>query len=481
MAAVLDDADAAEARATLEAGRAHGTSARSGAGTVTADDDNTTILCDAAGGAFAVSLAAAAALGDGFRVTVKKTDPSANAVTVAAAGAETIDGARAFALGRPREEVELVCDGSAFHVRSHFRSGGEAAGSSNLVVNGAMRVAQRGTRAADVGGDQYGYHTVDRFAVNVKGGAGARVAMSRESAGGPDGEFPCWTKFDCTTAEAAVGAGELWAFSTRLEARDLRHLAWGGAAARTLSLSFWMRSPKAGAHCVSLYQPDGGRSFVREFAAAAADAWEFHTVAFPGDAGGTIDDDSGAGLQLSWPFLAGSGFQAPADAWAAGEDYATAGQQNLLDAAGNAVGIAGVQLAAGAAAPPFQHLAYGEELRRCDRYYQRIRFGSNDSFAGIGVRDGANRQRFHMQIPGFRPAMRASPSLGYSKLSDFRLGRGGSSSLPLTSLTVPGGDAVVSDSMTLVADVANNQSIQTGALAVLHSAADPWLEFDAEL
>lgn len=242
----------------------------------------------------------------------------------------------------------------------------------NVIINGDMPVAQRGTSFTGVGASATEY-TLDRFLVYTQGSPQARATVTQES--GVFTGFGSSAKIDCTTAEAAVAATELWSWQTRLEAQDLQHYEYGGAGAKTLALTFSIKSPKSGIHCVALFQPDGSRSFVREFTVVAADTEETITVTFPGDASGTINNDTGEGLRVTWPLVAGSDFQVAADAWAAGEDYATSNQQNLLDNVANNFEITGIQLEVGGSATDFERRAFAQELALAQRYYQRLGHG----------------------------------------------------------------------------------------------------------
>ena len=135
---------------------------------------------------------------------------------------------------------------------------------------------------------------------------------------------------------------------------------------------------------MALRQPDGSRSYVREFTVASADTWEKHTVTFAGDASGTINNDTGAGLSVVWPLVAGSDFQVTADQWAAGSDYATSNQQNLLDNTANNIYITGVQLEVGSVVTDFEDEDISITQFKCDRYYQRYDFPTSNKHIGLG-------------------------------------------------------------------------------------------------
>lgn len=98
---------------------AEDTTVKTSAYTVTTADNQSTILCGATSAAFTVTLPAAATAGDGFVVTIKKTDPSTNAVTIEGSGSELIDGASTFTVSLLGQAVTLICDGSNWRIKSN--------------------------------------------------------------------------------------------------------------------------------------------------------------------------------------------------------------------------------------------------------------------------------------------------------------------------------------------------------------------------
>jgi hypothetical protein len=292
-----------------------------------------------------------------------------------------------------------------------WRYGSNPTTAKNLIRNGAMTVAQRGSVNAGAGSGGSAYTQCDRWYYHERGGTeGAAVTLTQDTDVPAGQGFAYSLKCDVTTAEAAVAAGEMQGLQTRLEAQDLQHLIYGNAAAKTVALSFWMKSPKSGTHCVGLYQPDGTRSYVREFTVASADTWELHTVTFPGDASGTINNDAGEGLRLTFALTAGSTYQVSADAWAAGEDYGTSNQQNLLDNTANNIYITGVQLEVGSVATDFEHEDIGTTLAKCQRYLISVgenAYGPALAYGHAAVRGGETIFDVTVQHPVY---MRAAPT-----------------------------------------------------------------------
>jgi len=252
----------------------------------------------------------------------------------------------------------------------------------NLIINGAMTVAARGTQTGQ--GDTGAYTAVDRYVWRVEGSTQGRVTTSQDTDVPSGKDFGFSLKVDCTTAESAVAADEAIVLQQRIEAQNLQHLRYGDASAKTVMVSFWVKSPKNGTHCVGLYSQDGNRHYVKEYTVGAADTWEYKTVTFPGDASGTINNDTGRGLDISWPLVAGGNHQVTADTWASGEDWATSNQQNLLDNTANNFYITGVQLEVGSVATDFEHEDISITQFKCDRFYQRYDFPTNGKHIGIG-------------------------------------------------------------------------------------------------
>jgi hypothetical protein len=295
-----------------------------------------------------------------------------------------------------------------------WRYGSNPTTAKNITRNGAMTVAQRGTLTGQGGANQT-YTAVDGWASFwYQGTEQGRFTTSQDTDVPAGSGFGYSLKIDCTTAEAAVGADEAIILNQPIEAQNLQHLDYGAAGAKTLTLSFWWKSPKTGIQCVQLHQTDAGRGYVREFTVASADTWEFFTVTFPGDASGTINNDTGSGLQLRFPLFAGTNRQMSADAWTATTtDYATNNQQNLLDNTANNIYLTGVQLEVGSVATDFEHEDIGVTLRRCQRYLLSVGDNAYGPALAYGpcVAGGSSGLTTAFDCTLFYPVtMRASPT-----------------------------------------------------------------------
>jgi len=247
----------------------------------------------------------------------------------------------------------------------------------NIIINGSHEVAQR-TAAVTGMGASNGYTQVDMWHIITSGTAG-RVTGSQVAGPLAATGHAKAVKIDVTTADSSVASGDIMSLRTSVEAQNLQQLQWGVATAKSVTVSFWMKSPKSGTHCVSIYQEDDGRFFIKEFTIASADTYEYFAITFPGDTGGTIDTNNGAGIRIDWPLICGSGEAGSADAWTSGGKFATSNQQNLLDNTANNVELAGVQLELGTVATDFEHEPISVTLAKCQRYFWQQAF-PNDKY-----------------------------------------------------------------------------------------------------
>ena len=259
-------------------------------------------------------------------------------------------------------------------------------GNRNLIINGAMQCYQRGSYTiTTTGSPEYG--GPDRFHMWSYTSTEQVVGDVTQSTDVPSGNgFGYSRKFDVTTAESAVAAGEALLIGQLIEAQNLQHLEYGTSSAKDVTMSFWIKSTKTGTYCFFINQEDGSRIYVKEYTVDASDTWEKKIITIPGDASGTINNDNGRGLWCGWVLMAGTDRHGTANEWrATGADYATSNQVNAVDSASNNIYLTGVQLEVGDTATDFEHRTFADELAKCFRYYQKFE-GSN-----AGVMNHHNR------------------------------------------------------------------------------------------
>jgi len=241
----------------------------------------------------------------------------------------------------------------------------------NLIINGDMSIAQRGTSSTGI--TSAGYYTVDRYRLGISNLGGWTIAQSTVV---PTGQgFAKSLKMDCTTADASPASGDECAINIRLEGQNLQSIKKGTSNAQSLTLSFWVRSAITGTFIAELDDRDNTRSCSQSYTISSADTWEKKTLTFPADTTGTFDNDNARSLQLNFWLGAGTDFTSGtlATAWESRTSANRAvGQVNLASSTGQDWYITGVQLEVGTTASDFEFLPFDVNLQRCQRYYQAL-------------------------------------------------------------------------------------------------------------
>jgi len=280
----------------------------------------------------------------------------------------------------------------------------------NLIINGDMSIAQRGTSVTGIGASD-GYFTVDRFQYTREGSPSARFTQSQSTVV-PSGQgFASSIKMDCTTAQGSLSSGDGFNIQHKIEGQNLQLLKYGTSSAVTLTLSFWVRATKTGTNIVWIYQNDDARSQAQAYTISSADTWEKKTLTFSADTTGVIDNNNGEGFRISWWLGAGTNFQSGslATTWQSHSSAIIAvGQVNHADNTANDFYLTGVQLEVGTSASDFEFLPYDVNKNRCDRYYKNL--DSNDFRLYTTALDGNTSDRLGGTL-GFTTEMRTSPSV----------------------------------------------------------------------
>ena len=280
---------------------------------------------------------------------------------------------------------------------------------SNIVINGAMNVAQRGTSETGVGASD-GYFTVDRFKIDVDATSAGRLTMS-QTADGPSGFANC-IKLDCTTADTSIAAGERLILRHIIEGQDLQQLKKGTSDAESFTISFYVKGNAAATYSLSLYDGDNGRTISQTFSVTTS--WNRIELTFAGDTTGAFGDDNGASLFLDIFLHAGSSYTSGTlgTSWASNDNATRAvGISSFFDSTDREFFITGYQMEVGSTATDFEHRSFGEELIRCQRYTYVIA-GDDDDMTGImGYGESASNARFPFVYPVI---MRTSPSFTLS-------------------------------------------------------------------
>jgi len=255
-----------------------------------------------------------------------------------------------------------------------------SAGRKNLLYNGAMMINQRGTQS----GITSGTYTLDRWTLSDGTGGTFQVSQSTNV---PDG-FQNAFLFETTTADTSLSGGTQYVNITqKLEGQDVKQLAYGTANAKPVTLSFWVKSSKAGQFASEL-EISGGVN-VQPWTVNQVDTWEYKTVTFEGNTSTAITPTTSTGMWvvLCW-LAAGDGISGPnfQSGWRALNQTERLPENipNMADSTSNIMRFTGVQLEVGKVATPFEHRSYGEELALCQRYCYVIGHPSQVIYLGTG-------------------------------------------------------------------------------------------------
>ena len=249
-------------------------------------------------------------------------------------------------------------------------------GRRNLVINGAMLVAQRATTKAAVVDS---YNCLDRM-YTYKSHDG--VVEESQSTDTPNSDFYYSLKHRVTTADTSIASGQYHAINQRLEGQNVTQLAFGTSGAKKVTVSFWVKSSVAGVYGTCLRNSAANRFNMQTMTINSADTWEKKIITYTGDTGGTWPKNNAEGLQFQLSMAMGTDFQGTsADTWVTNVDVAPSNQVNWLATVGNTFYLTGLQIEEGSVATEFEHRSYGEELSLCQRYfYKWINTGLSDQY-----------------------------------------------------------------------------------------------------
>jgi len=359
---------------------------------------------------------------------------------------------------------------------------GSSLANKNFIINGAMNVAQRGTSAVTAATN---YHSVDRFKAWEDTDGAFTVEQSTTAPVG----FAYSFKAQVTTADGTMGASQYSSLSQQIEGQNLQSLLYGTSSAKTITLSFHVRSSKTGSYSITFYK--GARSgtssylFSKSYTIDSANTWEKKTITITPDSqikasAGAIANDNGIGIYLFWNLSGGTNQDDATDnAWSSNTShYHTSSQVNWMDSTSNDFYLTGVQLEVGEKATEFEHEPFETTLRKCQRYFYRTPDGGSSGTStayqhlGNGYMHNSTECISHFVFP---EVMRSTPTCTFSgevQLLDFSGARDPGSNIAFESPT----SRSVQPQLTVSGATQGH-----GAVVRLHNDADGYIQADAEL
>ena len=365
---------------------------------------------------------------------LRDTAGSADAITLDPNGGAVLAGVTTVTsvkVGAAVTISESGIEASGIGITCANINGTQIGGRRNIIINGDMTVAQRGTPTAASSYTTAGYGACDRWKLEANNTDQAAFVISQESDAPTGSGFTKSIKIKTNTAETTLDSNEILHVSQPIEAQDLQHLKNGTSSALPITLSFWVKSYQTGTYVVTVYKPDNTqRQISATYTISASNTWEFKTMTFPGDTSGSgIANDTGIGFQIYWLLAAGSDFTGTTNtSWAnyANGGFANGQTVNIMSSTDNYFYLTSAQLEVGSQATPFEHRSYGEELSLCKRYFNMIGDGSLGNHAlsdGFFWNSGGTEVDFMYTFP---VQMRTAPSVYQVTGSNyFRLQGGG--------------------------------------------------------
>ena len=287
----------------------------------------------------------------------------------------------------------------------------------NKVINGAMQVAQRGTTFTFSSGSTLSAYTIDNFRYDLFpfGGTSATATVTR-SGTAPDG-FTNSLKVDVTATDTSLVGNNYSQVNFQLERQDIRNFAYGTSSAKSITLSFYVRSNKTGNYNVNmLAYGTSTRLASFQYTISSANTWERKTITVAGDTAGNIVSGTDSGLSINFGLAYGGNYITGTNQNSFGS-YVAANQGvgqdvNLYDSTSNNWYITGVQLEVGSVATPFEHRSFSDELTRCSRYLQIFHVPTNDSYRASNITATVHGTGGGVYLNvAFTHPMRTAPSL----------------------------------------------------------------------
>ena len=301
----------------------------------------------------------------------------------------------------------------------------------NKIINGNMRIDQRNSGSSVTADNSF---AVDRFVFRTVGG-GAITAQQSTTA--PSGFVNSYS-ITVSTADSSIASTDNYQLVHRIEGNNTADLMFGTYSAKTVTLSFWVRSSVTGTFGGTLQNNAADSSYVFQYTINTADTWEYKTITVAGDTSGTWLTTNAAGVCVTWDLGSGTDFEGTANSWNAANKRRASGNVQLIGQANATLFLTGVQLEVGEKATPFEHRSYSDELARCHRYYYKIGPSDGTDTFGPVFTDSATASYLNNVFP---VPMRADPTAleQSGTASDYVVRTGGSSrtcsSVPVTDST----------------------------------------------
>ena len=288
----------------------------------------------------------------------------------------------------------------------------------NMIINGAMNVAQRSASVTGLGANGNLFHTVDRWKTNLNLTAG-RFTMT-QTADGPNGISANCLKIDCTTVDTSIAGGEAFILHQPIEGQNLQRIGKGVAGAKQITASFYVKASAAFTFALELFDEDNDRQITKLFDTTTD--WVRHEIIFPADVddgSSPFGDDNAISLDFNFWLHAGATFTGGTINTASFANNNNAnravGIDSIFSNTANNFFLTGVQLEVGPVATEFEQEDITTTLTKCQRYYQKLTgsYAQYGQIANVSYNTATQAQSAIV----YPTEMRAAPTLSYTSTS----------------------------------------------------------------
>ena len=346
----------------------------------------------------------------------------------------------------------------------------------NMFHNSKMKVAQRVSYPDTQPAVSYpGYYTVDRWYNSISGVNSRGVCTISQAQDAPTG-FRNSLKIAVTTADTSLDAWAEYAIQQRLEGQDLQRLCKGTSSTKEVTISFWVKSSLTGTYILEMLDDDNAsRHINKSYTINSANTWEYKSITFAGDTSGVLDNDNAKSMTISWDLAGGSNFQGGGlqTSWGSlAQTKRQDGQVNFFANTGNTFQLTACQMEVGDTATPFEHRSYGDELAKCQRYFERMSFTTGQYTPIVCYNESTNDARGSLQ---YQVTKRVAPTISATSNAFAAISTGSTGS----------GVSLTSDSQTVVTAriklINSNTTLIDGGASHIQAKADAQISMDAEL
>ena len=303
-------------------------------------------------------------------------------------------------------------------------------GFRNRIINGDMRIDQRNEGAAVTANSSF---PVDRWTMPYS--VTSLLLTAQRSTTAATGFLN--SLLVTATTGASASAGETVLVRQQIEGQNTPDFLFGTANAKTVTVSFWVRSSLAGIYCCTIKNSAQDRAYVAEYTINAADTFEYKTITVAGDTTGTWLTTNGIGVRVEFDLGSGTNFNATVNTWTGSNVRRTTNQVNWCGTTGRTFYVTGVQLEIGNAATEFERRPFGQELELCFRYFRRYASDASNHclLPGYALANATTGGYGPVQLT---PIMRDNPTLSVSAAADLSVDTSGTAAA-MSAVSIYGG------------------------------------------